>query len=75
MVKEYMEETECYRLNQELRENLVSYQNRSKKMSEKEWLEELILKRCPHINKEEAKKAAEEMVESLMLCERNLISI
>lgn len=75
MGNEYMEETECYRLNQELRENLVSYQNRSKKISEKEWLEELILKRCPHIDKEEAKKAAEEIVESLMVCERNLISI
>lgn len=75
MVNEYMEETECYRLNQELRENLVSYQNRSGKMSEKEWLEELILKRCPHIDKEQAEKAAEEIVESLIACEKNLISI
>lgn len=75
MLKEYIEEKECYRLKQELQENLESYQNRRKEISDKDWLEELLLQRCPHIARKQAQKAAKEIVKSLMVCKENLLSI
>lgn len=75
MLKEYIEERECRRLNQEFRENLDSYWNRSQGQSDKEWLEELIMRRCRHISREQAEKDAEEIIKSLEICEENLTSI
>lgn len=75
MLKEYIEERECRRLNEEFRENLESYRNRSQEQSDKQWLQELILRRCRHISRQQAEKEAEEIIKSLEVCEENLASI
>ena len=70
MVKEYIEEKECRKLNQEFSENLKDYQNRSANLTDEDWLIELIMRKCSHITREQAEKEALEILRMFanMIC-------
>ena len=75
MVKEYIEEKECRKLNQEFSENLKDYQNRSANLTDEDWLIELIMRKCSHITREQAEIEALEILRSLDVCEHDLSSL
>lgn len=75
MPKEYISEKECRELIREFFENLKSYENRESGVTDKEWLKNLILRKCAHISDEQAEAEALEIVKSMEEYDQNFLSM
>lgn len=75
MLKEYIEEAQARRLQQEFKENWASYQEKGEEVTDQQWLAALILKRCRGVGGEQAQEEAAGILAALDSYEKNFQSV